>query len=159
MSQTKLTIKDFIKGVDNSYQSFVKEIDDYLIENNCKATFEEKKSGLLASYKYNNKALINFLFRKRGLLVRIYGENVNQNEELLTNLPDTMVEEIRSSSICKRIVHNTCSPKCMGYDFKIKGEHFQKCRYNCFEFLVTGESSSYIKELIKSELNQRIGHK
>ena len=159
MAQTKLNFDDFIKTVDREYQDFISELDQYLLDSGSKATFEEKKSGMLASYKVGKikKALINLLFRKEGLRVRIYGENHQQYPNLLNELPEAMITEIRTASICRRIVLNQCSPKCAGYDFIVKGEHFQKCRYNCFEFLVTPTNIPYIKSLIEMELQARLG--
>jgi hypothetical protein len=128
-----------------------------MLDMGCKVTIEEKKSGSLASYKHGKppKAVANFLFRKAGLLVRIYGENINRYSDFLNTLPAEMVESIQSSSICKRLVQNTCSPKCRGYDFTIGNEHFQKCRYNCFEFLLNKKSNTYIKSFVERELKER----
>jgi len=137
---------------------FVETINGYLMDNGCKVTFEEKKSGMLASYKHGKtkKALINLLFRKDGLKVRIYGEHLDDYRDFLNTLPPQMVEEIDGASMCKRLISNGCSPKCIGYDFTIDSKHFQKCRYNCFEFLVTNETAPYIKTFIEKEFNARV---
>ena len=36
-----------------------------------------------------------------------------------------------------------------------KNEHYQKCRYSCFEFLMTGESNSYIRSFVEHEMKER----
>ena len=158
MSQAKLTFEQFLDAVESGHQSFIIDLNNYFTENGCKATFEEKKSGLLASYKHSKtkKSVINVLFRKEGMFVRIYGEHVNNYLDFLDTLPKEMIDSIRDSGVCKRIVFNTCSPKCIGYDVKIHGEHFQKCRYGGFQFLVTETNKPFIKEFIENELLARL---
>ena len=77
--------------------------------------------------------------------------------DFLGTLPSVMVESIKDASICKRLVLNECSPKCGGYDFTIGSERFQKCRYSCFEFLMTSESNPYIREFVEHEIKERAG--
>ena len=112
----------------------------------------------MASYKHGKvkKALINIIFRKNGMLIRIYGEKANNYLDFLNTLPDEMIQSIDKASLCKRIVYNTCSPKCSGYDVTIRNKRFQKCRYNAFEFLVVKENNSYIKEFIQNEIQERM---
>jgi len=152
-----MTYQDFITAVNAGNLAFVQNLNDYLSSNGCKSVFEEKKTGLLGSYKHGKtkKALINLLVKKRGLLVRIYGENIGAYRDFLNTLPLQMVQEIDGAGTCKRLVNNGCSPKCVGYDFIIDGKRFQKCRYNCFEFLVTDETASYIRAFVENELNAR----
>lgn len=136
---------------------FVGDLHNYLMDSGCKVTFEEKKSGYLASFKCGKppRAIANFVFRKDGMLVRIYGEHTGGYSDFLNTLPTEMVKSIESASLCKQLDHGGCSPKCRGYDFTIGSERFQKCRYNCFEFLVTSESSAFIKSFLENELRER----
>ena len=99
---------------------------------------------------------MNFVFRKKGMLTRIYGERISGYPDFLNSLPEEMVKAIESSAVCKRLVHGTCNPKCVGYDFSIENERFQKCRYSCFEFLMTSKSKPYIKSFIGHELMDRL---
>jgi len=156
--KAKINFDQFLEAVDTNYQPFVQNLHNYLQENACKVTFEEKKNGFLASYKYGKppRAVANFLFRKNGMLVRIYGENIGGYADFLNNLPAEMVQSIENGGDCKRLVHNTCSPKCAGYDFTIRNQHFQKCRYSCFELLVTNENNPYIQSFIENEINERV---
>ena len=158
MATEKLSFEQFLEAVDVNYQEFVQNLHNYLTENNCKVTIEEKKSGFLASYKYGKppRAMANFLFRKAGMLVRIYGENIGEYNAFLNTLPPEMVKSIDGSGECKRLTQNMCSPKCSGYDFTIGSERFQKCRYNCFEFLVTDESIPFIKSFVENEISSRM---
>jgi len=157
MAQEKLSYEQFLEAVPTDCHAFMQDLNSYMLANGCKATFEEKKTGLLASYKHtkSKKSVINVLVKKHGLLVRIYGENVGKYPDFLNTLPAEMVQAIDNSGDCKRLVHGTCSPKCSGYDVTIGNKHFQKCRYNAFEFLVTKESSPFITAFIENELTER----
>ena len=158
MAQAKISFEQFIEAVDMDNKLFVQDLHNYLLDNGCKATFEEKKSGFLASYKFGKpqRALMNFIFRKKGMLTRIYGERISGYPDFLNALPTEMVKSIKSAGICKKLVNKTCSPKCVGYSFTIGNEHFQKCRYSCFEFLMTSKSNPYIKSFVKHELTERM---
>ena len=157
MAQAKISFEQFIQAVDEGNKSFVEDLHAYLLENGCKVTFEEKKNGFLASYKLGKppRALMNFLFRKQGMLTRIYGEHISSYSDFLNSLPRAMVASVEKAGTCKRITQGTCSPKCIGYDFMIGESHFQKCRYSCFEFLMTNESNPFIKEFVEREIKER----
>ena len=153
----KISFESFLETVEENHRTFVQNLHDFFLAKDCKVTIEEKKSGFLASYKYGKppKAVANFLFRKSGMLVRFYGENVGKYGDFLNTLPDEMIQSIAKAGICKRLVNNTCSLKCSGYDFTIGDEHFQKCRYSCFEFLITEENKPYIRDFAECEINER----
>jgi len=157
MAKEKITLEQFMESVDANNKTFVQELHKYLMDSGCNVAFEEKKNGYLASYKYGKppKAVMNFLFRKQGMLTRIYGERISGYPNFLNALPAEMVNSIESAGVCKQLVHNTCSPKCTGYDFMIGDEHFQKCRYNCFEFLMIEKSRHYIQKFVEHELTER----
>ena len=157
MAKEKITFEQFFETVSVDNKQFVEALHHYLLGNGCKVAFEEKKSGYLASYKVGKppKALLNFVFRKDGMITRIYGENISGYQDFLNTLPEEMLEHIAKAGICKRLAHNTCSPKCSGYDFMIADEHYQKCRYNCFEFLMTDVSKPSIKMFVENELRER----
>jgi hypothetical protein len=157
VAKEKIAFEQFFELVDAENKPFVQELHNFLLENGCKVAFEEKKSGFLASYKQGKppRAFINFVFRKQGMITRIYGERIGGYPDFLNSLPAEMVKAIENSGDCKRLVSNGCSPKCIGYDFSIGDTHFQKCRYNCFEFLMTAESNQTIKDFITHELRER----
>ena len=153
----KPTFTDFFATVPPNLQPFIHEFHTDLAERGCKTAFELKKNGYVASYKHGKppKALLNFIFRPKGMLTRIYGERISHYPDFLQTLPADMLAHIQSAGDCGRLTQNTCSPKCTGYDFTINGQHFQKCRYNCFEFLITEESNPFIREFITHELTAR----
>jgi len=159
MPSEKIVFEQLLEAVETEQQGFIEEIHNYLQENGCKSSYELKKNGPLASYKYGKppRTLLNFIFRNGKILIRIYGENVNKYENFLSALPKEMVNSLRTSGDCGRLTKNTCSTKCSGYDFMIGAEHFQKCRYSCFELLVTEHNNPYIKQFINHELDERMG--
>lgn len=156
----EIPFEDFLITVDPKYQAFVFGLHEYMLENDCKTKIELKSSGHLVSYQHTptKKVIVNFVFRKKGLIVRIYGDNVNKYLAFMEGLPVGMAKSIAKAPVCKRLVNpNDCNPKCSkGYDFNIGGEHFQKCRYNCFMFEVNDESNTYIKSFIENEIKERI---
>ena len=157
MAKEKISFEQFFETVEEGNKLFIHDLQNYLLESGCKVAFEEKKSGYLASYKFGKppKALLNFVFRKTGMLARIYGEQSGSYQDFLISLPTEMIKSIEKAGDCRRLTENACNPKCVGYDFKIGDKHFQKCRYSCFEFLITDESMPFIKAFIERELSER----
>lgn len=156
----EIPFEDFLITVEPKYQAFVLGLHEYMLENGCKTKIELKSSGHLVSYTHtpSKKVIVNFVFRKKGLIVRLYGDNVNKYLASMDKLPDGMVKSIIKAPICKRLVNpNSCNSKCsMGYDFHIEGEHFQKCRYSCFMLDVNDENNSHIKSFIENEIKERV---
>ena len=159
MAKEKFSIEQFLEVVDVNFQDFIQDLHDYMIANGCKVTVEEKKSGFFASYKHAKlkKSVLNLLFRNRGLLVRIYGENVNKYLDFMNTLPEEMIQSINEATACKRLLNpDDCSPTCpKGYDFTIGSKHFQICRYGGFMFPITDKNTSYIKTFVENEIKGR----
>jgi len=156
-----MTFEDFLLEADPQYQGFARELHEYLLENGCTMKISTAKNGYVVSYQYGKKkrVVINFVFRKKsGLVVRIYGGNVEQYMEIIEALPENMKTTIEKAPKCKRFEDPPkCSPKCIGYIFPLAGTHHQKCRYNCFLFEVNDENIPHIREMIEKELSYRAG--
>lgn len=150
----KIEFQDFIATVPAENQDFVKELHDKLMDYGCKIEIKTAKSGYMVSYTYNKKTVANYVFRKKGMLVRIYGVHVNDYESVLETLPDEMIHTIQKAPICKRMADpDACNPKCsMGYDFWLKGEHCQKCRSSAFLFMVCPQNNPWIRTLLLHEV-------
>lgn len=148
------TFQDFLAAVDGENQRFMRELHDELTALGCKADVKSAKSGYVVSYSLNKKTIANYVFRKKGLIARIYAGHIAQYEELLDTLPEGMVRSIQEASICKRLVDPAaCNQKCsMGYDFILKGQRLQRCRNNAFMFLLNEESRPYISSLLLHEV-------
>lgn len=156
MGKVKLSFEDFIKTVDDRDKAFVTELHDTLTANGCKIEIKEAKSGHMVSYILNKKTVANFVFRKAGLIIRIYANHIQDYMAFLDTLPDSMVKTIAAAPVCKRLINpDDCNPKCAtGYDFLMRGERFQKCRINAFMFLLCEENNPYIKPFLEHELQQ-----
>lgn len=150
----KPTFQDFLSSIDEDNQKFVSDLHNELSAHGCKVEVKPAKSGYVVSYNLNKKTIANYVFRKKGLLARIYAGHIAQYMDVLDTLPDEMVQAIREAPVCKRLVDPTaCNQKCsMGYDFILRGERLQRCRNNAFFFLLTEESKPFVKTLLLHEV-------
>lgn len=150
---TTYTFEDFLASVDGENQKFASELHEALTALGCKTDVKPAKSGYVVSYSLHKKTIANYVFRKKGLIARIYGSHVAQYMEVLDTLPDSMVRTIQAAPACKRLVNPAaCNQRCpMGYDFVLKGERLQRCRNNAFMFLLDEESRPYVKSLLLHE--------
>ena len=153
----KLLFDDFIITVACEQRQFVTELHGYLQEQGCKTEVKTAKSGYLLSYILNKKTVANYVFRKKGIMIRIYADNVNSYPKALADLPDEMLTSIEAAPICKRMENlSACNQRCpMGYDFLINDKRYQKCRNNAFMFLLTDISNPHIKAIMQSEVAAR----
>jgi len=143
-------IEDFIQAVDPAHQAFASATHEKLSTGSYKTKIENKASGLFVSYTHpkTKRSLLNFLFRKTGLLVRLYPDNASSRFSM-DKLPASMIKEIDKAPDCKM-----CSEKCIkGYKFMLLGQEYDKCRYNAFLFAVTGESKPVLTEWLEKQLN------
>lgn len=150
----KYTFQDFLDSVSGDTRTFVRDLHDELTASGCKVVVKSAKSGYVVSYSLNQKTIANYVFRKKGLLARIYANHIAQYMDVLDTLPDSMVQAIREAPVCKRLVDPaTCNQRCsMGYDFILRGERLQRCRNNAFFFLLTEESKPFVKTLLLHEV-------
>lgn len=147
-----INIENIIDAVIAEHKDFVREVHDRLVGASFKCAFEYKATGYFACYANpkTKRAAFNFYFRKNGLHVRLYPD---RNSGLVT-LTDYMVAEIDKQPDCKRLAATGgCNPKCqMGYDFELRGKHYQKCKCSAFSFLVTAESKPVITQWVNAEI-------
>ena len=150
----KLSFEDFIITVDSKFVEFITELHNELISLGCKIEVKEAKSGFVVSYLYNKKTLVNYVFRKKGIIARIYGSHIADYMEVLDTFPSELIKGIEDASVCKRLINpNDCNSKCsMGYDFIMQGKRYQKCRSNAFMFLLSNQNNPFIKTFLKKEL-------
>ena len=78
MAKEKGSFKEFLSAVAPEYQSFVEKLNNKLIEQGCDLVIKEAKSGYAASYQLEKKTVMNWVFRKSGVLARIYGDNAGK---------------------------------------------------------------------------------
>lgn len=161
MDNIDLHYQDFLNGVSPEYQGFARQTHGFLLENGYKIKIDLAKSGYVVSYSHikTKKVIVNFVFRKGRLVIRIYGNNVNGYIDFMQTLPEEMIKMIEKASVCKRLVDLAkCNSRCpMGYDFSVKGDRYIKCRYNCFMFEINAEHIPFIKTFIENEVTERAG--
>ena len=153
-----MDFEDFIISVAPQYQGFARFINDYMLHNGCALKMATAKNGYVVSYQHKAKkrVVMNFVFRKKKLVVRIYGDHISEYPEFLETMPDSMRISIQTAPACKRFDSPPkCNSKCGGYVFSIGGTQYQKCRYNCFMFVVNYESIPFITTHIEKELAAR----
>lgn len=154
MGNVKLGFEEFAVAVDNDCVDFVTGLHRGFTDAGCKIEVKEAKSGYVASYLLNKKTVANYVFRKKGLVIRIYANHITDYMGFLDTLPGDMIAAIKKVPDCKRLLDPTaCNSKCaMGYVFLLDGERFQKCRSNAFMFLVCEQSKPFIKDFLQHEL-------
>ena len=149
---------DFLDQVDPQYREFAVATHKQMLQGGCKLKVTLAKNGYVISYQHGKKkrVIMNFVFRKSGLVARIYGDFAGQYPDFIDSLPEDMIKSIEKAPNCKRFEDPPrCSSKCVGYVFSVLGSQHQKCRYNCFMFIVDDESIPYIKAFLEKELNMR----
>jgi len=151
--------EDFLADISQEYRNGVTQIHEELTTDKYKMKIEKKASGLLVSYSHpkTKRSLLNWVFRKSGLHIRIYAEGHANYADFISTLPNDMEASIAKSSQCKQFFNPPqCSPKCRGYDISIRGNKYQKCRYDCFLMQITQENLPIITELIRLEKETRV---
>ena len=145
----------FLQDIPAEYQSFVLELDEYLISKGSKRTIKTAKSGFVTSYSSptSGRALLNYVFRKNGVKMRIYAEHIGEHPEVLNCLPDNMKSDIKKAGDCKKLTGSTCSPTCTaGYTFFMAGEEYRKCKNMAFFHSLTAGNMEHIRKLIQAEI-------
>ncbi len=152
---TDKNYEEFLE-ITGTSRNFVENINDFLLDHNCKREIKTAKSGFTVSYLFPNakKTLATFVCRKKGIKIRIFPQRLNEYMDFLDTLPAGMKKEIAKASVCKRLIDpEDCNPKCvMGYDFIMDKAHYQKCRYMAFMPTITEESTPYIIKLLEKEV-------
>lgn len=154
--KTEIPYEDFLAMVDPAMVPFVTRLDGIMRGAGCAVGIEPAKSGYVVSYKFadGGRTLANFVFRKKGLVIRIYADHILKYMELLESLPVAMKAKVAKAPVCRRLINpELCNPHCpKGYEFILAGENHQKCRYNCFMFFLGEEENPHIQTLVEREI-------
>lgn len=145
----------FLQDIPSEYHSFVLELDEFLIARGSKRTIKAAKSGFVTSYSspISGRALLNYVFRKSGVKLRIYAEHIGEHPEVLDGLPDNMKSDIRKAGDCKKLTGLTCTPTCTaGYTFVMDGQEYRKCTNMAFFHSLTAGNMEHIRKLIQAEI-------
>lgn len=145
----------FLQDIPAAYQRFVLEMDEYLIAKGSKRTIKAAKSGFVTSYSSpaSGRALLNYVFRKSGVKMRIYAEHIGEHPKVLNCFPDSMKSDIKKAGDCKKLAGSACTPTCpAGYTFVMDGEEYRKCRNMAFFHSLTAGNMEHILKLIQAEI-------
>ena len=157
--EEKPQFSNFLDNVDIFYKKFVTELHDYLNENKAKMTIKMAKNGYVVSYSHagNKKVIFNYVFRKSGIIMRIYADNLNNYIDVIASLPEKVLKKALAAGDCKRLLDPTkCSSHCaMGYDFIIDNIRYKKCRFNCFMIPLNDENMPHLRQIIENEVSER----
>ncbi len=158
MPQEKTSFTEFLSAIAPEHQAFAQKLNDKLIEMGCKLVIKEAKSGCAASYQLNKKTVMNWVFRKSGVMARIYGDNAGKYESVIASLPVGMQEKMTTSRDCKRLLDpDACSDTCVkGFVYTLHGDTHKKCRNDGMLFLLTNETAQPIAALVCAEVAARV---
>ncbi len=146
---------DFLNLIPDESKTFVDELNTYLIDKKCKRTIKPSSKGYLVTYSLpeSGKSLLNLVFRKGCVKVRIYASHVAEYEELTEEFPEITKKEIANALNCKKLNGNTCSPSCpAGYTFVMDGIVYKKCRSMAFLPALNQSNNSVIRKMIEKEI-------
>ena len=157
MAKEKISFQEFLMTVAPEHQAFVEKLNQQLIELGCELVIKEAKSGYAVSYQWEKKTVMNWVFRKSGILARIYGDNASKYEDTLAQLPAEMQKEMIASRDCKRLLDPTaCSSTCVkGFVYSLQGNLCKKCRNDGMFFLLTNETAEPMAKLVCAEISAR----
>ena len=157
MEKETILLKEFLLAVAPEYREFVEKLNNKLIEQGCNLVIKQAKSGYAVSYQLEKKTVMNWVFRKAGVLARIYGDNAGEYEEIIASLPADMQKKMTASRDCKRLIDpNACSDTCVkGFVYTLKGDTYKKCRNDGMFFLLTNETAEHIDRLVCAEVAVR----
>ena len=143
MANEKASFREFLTAVEPKHRAFVEKLNYKLIEQGCNLAIKEVKSGYAASYQLEKKTVMNWVFRKSGVLARIYGDNAGRYRDVIASLPADMQKKMTASRDCKRLIDpNACSGTCVkGFVYTLNGDTYKKCRNDGMFFLLTNSQA------------------
>ena len=82
-----IDFSEFMTAVSQENHEFIVNLHQELLHQGYRIHIKEARSGYVAAYVLHNKTIANYIFRKKGMLIRIYGAHVNEYEAVLDTLP------------------------------------------------------------------------
>lgn len=157
MANEMNSFNEFLLTVAPEHQVFVEKLNQKLIEQGCDLVVKKAKSGYTVTYQLKKKSVMNWVFRKVGILARIYGDNACKDSDIITSLPTNMQTKMTKSRDCVRLIDpNACSPVCVrGFIYTLNGDTHKKCRNDGMLFQLTNENAEHIDKLVSKEVSVR----
>jgi len=149
----------FLETTNPDCMPFVTEIHARLMQLGCKFNVKATKAfPFQVSYIAPNsrRSILGLRLRKKGLKARVLVIDPANHVAILARLPEGMIAQVDKRNDCENIAgQGKCLEKCKGYDFHIGETHYQKCKFNCFEFDIDAESIPFSWEMLECELKAR----
>jgi len=160
MPKQTIPFSAFLTAAGAEHGEFINQLHDYLQENDCTTEIKEAASGYVVSYihKPTKRTVANYVFRKKGPMLRVYADHILSYGDILTSWPESMKNTIRKGGACKRLIDPTaCNSRCLlGFDFILDGERQQPCRYGSgLTFLLEDEAKPHLLEIMQHEIKAR----
>jgi len=162
MAKAKYQFEDFLITVKVENKDFVIKVHEMLLQENYKPKIQATKAnGLQISYsqpkiKTVDGIILIFLFRNDELMVRLYATNYKNYLDVLNDLPERIVSQIDKAEDCIKFTNpERCWKGCIGYEFFIGENHYQKCYTQCFQLEIYFELMSYLLKLLECESKAR----
>ena len=162
MAKAKYQFEDFLIKVKDEHKDFVIQINEMMLKEKYRAKISITKStGMQLAYhqpKIKTVAgiILIFFIRNEELIIRLYGKNHKKYPDVLNDLLSNLVNQIDEAADCVKFTNpDKCWKGCIGYEFNIGENHFQKCLVSCFEFEVDTPSIPYLLKLIEGESKAR----
>ena len=150
---------NFLSDVDNGNMDFAMEVHEKLLQMGCKVKITSTKAypyQLAYTMPNSRKGILNFYLRKKSLKVRITITDPEKHSDVLNSLSEKMLSQMDKKDVCRKIVEGCkCLDSCTGFDFHIGETHYQKCRFQCFQFDVDTESIPFFFQLLEREIKVR----
>lgn len=159
MEKENPSYDDFLLDVNPLQRPYVDRIHAYLTGQGCTVKVQSAKSGPVVSFVFGagSHTVANFIIRKKGAMIRIYGDHVEAYQDVLQALPEAMQKAVEKASVCRRLLDPTkCNARCpMGNVFTLNGTEHKKCRYNNFIFFIDEESCGPLETFLTREMAAR----
>ncbi len=159
MPKPAIPFSAFVEAAGPQHTEFIGALHDYLLAAHCKAEIKEAAQGYVVSYVHtpSKKTVANYIFRKKGPMIRMYADHVAAYMERLDTWPAAMKSTLKDAGPCKRLLNpEACNARCMkGFDYVLDGERQQKCRYGGFLLALTDETKPHIRDMMEREMAAR----
>ena len=154
-----LQFEDFFIGVHDDYKGFVSVINDMVQKDYSNVKITTSKTDVFKvaySQPKTRRGIVNFYLRKRGFKMAVFAKHCGNYPDVFAGLPEAMVAQIDKAGDCLNLKEpGKCMDKCAGYDFHVGENHYQKCRFGCFQFNVDAESIPFLTKMVERELVER----
>ena len=160
MPKETIPFSAFLEAAGPLHTEFINQLHEYLLSHGCTTEIKLAANGYVVSYlhKPTKRTVINYVFRKKGPLLRVYADNIAAYEEILTDWPKSMKDTVKKAGPCKRLLDPTdCNSRCpMGYVFDMNGKEYKNCRYGSFMFEMKDENHMAVCDFLHRELTERL---